>query len=193
MAIRYLPFLFIALLLLCPVTRAAPADAQVAVSVGRIGETFLVDARIDVPVAPATAWEVMTDFDHMADIVDNLKSSQVRSRAGNTWIVRQSGVARYGLLSFAFDSEREIRLEPTSRILARQLSGSAKSLESEARLMPTDAGVQIRYHATTVIDSLLAKMFGAGFLSHEVEEQFRQMTREMLRRQAGLAAPQAAR
>jgi hypothetical protein len=182
MAIRYLLLVF-ALFLPHSATTAPAGAAQVAVNVSQSGETFLIDASIDVPVAAATAWEVMTDFDHMTDIVGNLRSSEVRSRSGNIWIVRQSGVARYGLLSFAFDSEREIRLEPPSRILARQLSGSAKSLESEAKLMPAETGVQIRYHAATVIDSVPARLFGASFLRHEVEEQFHEMAREMLRRQ----------
>ncbi|MCX7163291.1 MAG: hypothetical protein NT083_09655 [Rhodocyclales bacterium] len=134
----------------------------------------------------------MIDFDHMTSILGNLTSSKVVSRDGNTWIVRQEGVARYGLLSFSFVSEREIRLEPTTRILAKSLSGPVKRMESEARIISRDQSVQIRYHAESVPDSVLARMFGAPFVRHEVREQFLAMAREMIRREPG-AEPSPAR
>jgi hypothetical protein len=70
------------------------------------------------------------------------------------------------------------------RILAKSLSGPVKRMESEARIVARDQGVQISYHAESVPDSILARMFGAAFVRHEVEEQFLAMAREMLRRHA---------
>ena len=163
------------------------AEPAVAVAVAQVGHAFSVDATVDVPVSVATAWGVLTDFDNMTAILGNLTSSKVTSRAGNTWIVRQQGVARYGFVSFAFESEREVRLEPMKRILAKNLSGTAKRLETEARLLPLGRGVQIRYHAEVEPDSMLARLFGAPFVRHEVEEQFLLMGREMLRRQPAAA------
>jgi hypothetical protein len=177
--------LLVALLVTPQSYAASDTEAKVAVSVANKGEAFIIDATIDVPVAPQMAWEVMTDFDHMAVFLDNLKSSRVVSRNGNTWIVSQQGVAHYGLLSFSFASEREMRLEPVLRILARQVTGTARAMQSEAKIIPVNTGVQIQYHAETVIESTLARLFGASFLRHEVEEQFRGMGSEMLRRQAG--------
>jgi hypothetical protein len=161
---------------------AQGAEPTVTVSVGRSGEAFVVDATMELPVAVGTAWEVMTDFDHMTSYFENLTLSKVSSRAGNTWIVRQEGIARYGLLSFPFESEREMRLEPMQRIFARHLSGTAKRMESETRLAALDHGVRITYHAESVVNSMLGRMFGLNFLRHEVEEQWRLMAREMLRR-----------
>jgi hypothetical protein len=160
------------------------AEPRVAVAVGQSGEAFIVDATTEVQVPLRTAWQVLTDFDHMTSILGNLTSSKIIRRDGDTWIVRQEGVAKYGLLSFSFVSEREIRLEPMKRILARHLSGTLKKMESEAQIVALDRGVQIRYHAESVPDSILARMFGASFARHEVEEQFLAMAREMLRRQA---------
>lgn len=159
-------------------------EPKVAVAVGHSGEAFVIDATVDVQVPQATAWEVLTDFDRMTSVLGNLKSSKVTSRDGNTWIVRQEGAARYGLFSFSFESEREMRLEPMQRILARGLSGTVKRMESETKIVPLDQGVQIRYHAEVVPNSLLARMFGASFVRHEVGEQFLAMAREMQRRHA---------
>jgi len=161
---------------------ASAAEPSVNVAVRQDGEAFIIDATVDAPVAQDIAWGVLTDFDHMASIVGNLTSSKVTSRDGNTWIVNQEGVAKFGLLSFSFTSERQIRLEPMKRILARNISGTVKRMESEANIAAVDQGVQIKYRAETVPDSVLARMFGASFIRHEVREQFLAMTREMVRR-----------
>jgi len=175
-----------AVILFCPIALtggiALAAEPDLAVTVGRSGQVFVVDATMAVGVSLGTAWAVLTDFDHMASILGNLSSSKVTSRNGNTWIVRQEGVARYGLLSFAFESEREIRLDPMKRILARNLSGTLKGMQSEATIIPSNQGVTITYHASILPDSLLARIFGASFLRHQVEEQFLAMAREMARR-----------
>jgi hypothetical protein len=158
------------------------AEPTVVVAVEKNGESFMVDAVIDAQVPLETAWNVLIDFDHMASFLGNMTFSKVMSRNRNTLLVRQEGVARYGLLSFSFVSEREVQLDPMKRIAARNLSGTLKRMESEARIVPLEQGVQIRYHAEIVPDSLLARMFGKSFVWHEVNEQFVSMGREMMRR-----------
>ena len=55
------------------------AEPAVTVVVGQRDEAFLIDASMNVQVAPATAWAVLTDFDHMTSIVDNLTASYYSS------------------------------------------------------------------------------------------------------------------
>jgi carbon monoxide dehydrogenase subunit G len=167
----------------------AGAGQEVVVLVTEADEAFVIDAAIRAPVPVSAAWEVLTDFDGMAAILGNLSLSRVIRRDGNTLIVRQEGVAHYGPLSYAFESEREIRLEPMRRIVARNLSGTAKHMESEARLSVAEdgRGTLIRYRATVVPASMLARTIGASFMQHEVEEQFQRMVAEMKRRRP--AAP----
>jgi len=154
-------------------------EPSLAVTVTQTGEAFVVEVVAEVPVPLDGVWEVLTDFDHMALFIGNIKSSRVVRREENTLWVRQEGAAEYGPL---FKSEREIRLEPKRRIVAKSLSGSMKRMESEARLGQLTDGVRIRYHAEAVPDSALARMFGATIVRHEVEEQFREMMLEMMRR-----------
>ncbi len=162
---------------------AAGAGESVRVEVSTLGPAYVVEARMDVPVAAGIAWGVLTDFDHMASILNNLDSSRVIQRDGNRLVIRQTGVARYGPISHAFEIEREIRLVPTHHIHARNLSGSLKRMESDLWLNAAAATqVHIAYHAEFEFDSLLAKLFGAPFLQHEIEEQFRLMVAEMQRR-----------
>ena len=158
------------------------ADAEIKVAIEKRGDAFIVDTTVDFAVPLRTAWEVLTDFDNMADILSNLTSSKITGRKGDTLIVKQEGKARYGIFSYSFASEREIRLEPMKRIRARQLAGNAKRFASELELSKTDNGTQARYHAEVTPDSGLARTFGGSFIQHEIEEQFTAMAAEMLRR-----------
>jgi len=191
MSIRDLAF---SLLILLFGGIAMAAGTDVAVAVREAGDGFIVEASIDAPVTLPTAWAVLVDYDHMATILDNLATSKVASRNGNRLIVKQEGVARFGLFSYPFQVEREIHLEPMTRIRAKNLSGSIKRMESEVRLNAANKGtsVHIDYRAEFVFDSILAGLFAVSFLHHEVDEQFRLMVAEMKRRDAQMisgAAP----
>lgn len=167
-----------------PAASLFAVEPEVVVTVEQRGRLFIVDAAMTVPVSLDIAWGVLTDFDHMTTILGNLTASRVTSRDGNLMLVRQQGVARYGVLSYAFESEREIRLEPKKRILAKNIGGTLLGTESQAILTPFAAGVRIAYHADIVPDTLLLKVFGAPFLRREMEEQFLCAAREMARRSA---------
>lgn len=177
--------------LLIMLSVAAAGEAEPTVAVRRNGDTLVIDATLDVQASPDTTWEVLTDFEHMAAFYPNLKSSTVLRRDGDTWIVRQEGVAGYGLLSLPFESVREMRLEPKRRILARNLSGTLKRMESEASITPLGSGVELRYHAEVDPDSLLARVFGVEYARREVGQQLTAMAREMIRRQARALPPVA--
>lgn len=170
--------------LLLQLPTAFAAAPEVTVTVDKRGKSLIVDATVDFPVPLGVAWEVLTDFDHMATILGNLSTSRIVSRSNRTLVVQQEGVAHYGIFSYTFTSEREIRLKPMKRIVARQISGNALSFVSELRLSPGDNGTEVRYHAEIVPDSAIARTFGAPFVKHETEEQFRALAAEMARRDA---------
>lgn len=171
-------------LALLPAAFAAPPELAFDVSVDKRGKSFVVDATADFPVPLRVAWEVLTDFEHMTSILNNVSASQIVSRNEQTLVVHQEGVARFGIFSYPFVSEREIRLKPMKKIAARQLSGNAQSFVNELRLSPGDDGTAVRYHAELVPDSVIARTFGAPFVKHETEEQFRTLAAEMARRAA---------
>ena len=101
-------------------------EPEIVINIERNGDAFIVDTKFDLPVPLRTAWEVLTDFDNMTGILSNLTSSKIVRRDGKILYVAQEGLARFGILSYAFASEREIRLEPMKRILARQITGNAE-------------------------------------------------------------------
>ena len=177
-------FFLITCLWLCLIFPAAASTPEIDVSVEKRNDTFIVDSSFEVAVPVRTAWKVLTDFDHMAGILHNLNTSRIASRSGNTLHVVQEGVARFGFLSTAFSSEREIVLEPKKRILARQISGTTKHYSSEMEISASETGTRFRYHAEMALDSGIARLFGKPFIRHEIAEQFASMAQEMERREA---------
>ncbi len=163
---------------------AFAAEPDVVVNIARNGDEFVIDASIDIPVSVRMAWDVFTDFDHMAEILSTVTSSKIVSRHENTLFVQQQGIAKFGAFSYSFSSEREIQLEPMKRVVARQISGNAKRFESVADISPNERGTHVLYHAEMVPDSVLARIFGAPLVKTEFEGQFTEMAAEMLRRKA---------
>ena len=106
----------------------------------------------------------------------------------------QSAPARWvvaGVAVLAFFAEKApctVGLEAcgSAHHWAREIS----KLGHEVRLIPASKEqlMQIAYRAEFVFDSVIAGLFGASFLRHEVEEQFLLMTAEMKRREPDLPA-----
>lgn len=158
------------------------AEPKIDVAVETSSDAFIVDATMDIQVPIEVAWGVFVDIDHATAFLENLRFSKILSRTGSILIARQEGIARFGFFSLDFVAEREIRLEPMKRIVTKQLSGTSKSMKSEATFASIDQGVRIKYHAEIVPDSVLARLIGQSFVRHEVTEQFVSMGKEMMRR-----------
>ena len=103
------------------------ATPNLVVTVKKVDDTFIVDAAMSAPVKLQTAWNVLNDYERMHEYVENLRSSHIFMREGNVMRIRDTGVAKFGVLSFEYQSEREIRLEPMKRMFAKSLSVSVNA------------------------------------------------------------------
>jgi ribosome-associated toxin RatA of RatAB toxin-antitoxin module len=74
-------------------TLAARAGAPAfALDVARVddavdGKVYRIASSASVAAAPAAVWQVLTDYDHLADFVPGLKSARVLSRDGDRVVV----------------------------------------------------------------------------------------------------------
>jgi ribosome-associated toxin RatA of RatAB toxin-antitoxin module len=166
-----------------PWARAA-LDMQIAV--GRRGEQMMVDAAFVAPVTQSEAWEVLTDFDAMASFVPNLEESRVAARDGARLRVEQRGVARWGPLTHAFSTVREVELEPMTQVRSQSIAGSLRNVRSSTHFTPLAAGTEIRHHLEFAADTWMPAVLVEPFLRHEVREQFEAVVAEMLRRRAAV-------
>lgn len=175
--------LFLTLFLASPWLPAHSAEEpDVAVTVVREGDTLVIDALMHVPLTQQEAWAVLADFEHFADFVPNMQFSRIVSKPGEPLRIEQKGKARYGLLSFPYESLREVELLPYETLKSRVIKGNMKKMETLTRLNAEGGGTRISYHNEAVPDFWVPPLIGPAFIRHEVAEQFRAFIREMLRR-----------
>jgi ribosome-associated toxin RatA of RatAB toxin-antitoxin module len=184
--LRRLPMLqvcaLLALVLPAVLVWAASPDLEMLVKVTRRGDTFLVDALLFAPVSPREAWAVLTDFDHMSAFVPNLSESRVTSRSDDELVVAQKGVARFGVLSFPFESVREVELHPYDSIRSQNIRGNLARLVSVTRLTGAEGGTRIDYQVEVLPAFWVPGFVGEFLIKHEITEQFEAIVKEMLRR-----------
>ena len=163
--------------------KSMPAVSDNDVRVMRSGDTFTVNVAVYTPVAPALAWAVLIDFDHMAGFLPNISSSQVTQRSDNLLKVAQKGVARFGFFSKNFESIREIELNPNVEIRSNNVGGNLKRMQSVMQLQPEGTGTRLTYRADVEPGFWFPPMIGPSLVRHETAEQISAMLKEMLRRQ----------
>lgn len=140
--------------------------------------------RFAVPVAQRLAWEVLTDFDHMAEFVPNVEKSRILGREGNNVRVAQQGKVPFGPFAFHFESERLIDMrEAEGLILAKAVAGTTKHMQSEMRVQGDGATAVLNYRVEMIPDRWLPSSLGVSFLRRELASQFTAIAREMVRRQ----------
>jgi carbon monoxide dehydrogenase subunit G len=180
-------FVLLIVLLGLPVLAADPPAGGLSdddVEVDYRDGTYYATLAFRVAASPAVVIDVLTDFDHMVGVVPNLVSSQIVSRQGNIFVIKQRGKADFGPFSFPFESLREVEVLPDGRILGRALGGSTKHMRSELRVHAQGRGVRVDYQIEVVPDRWLPSSLGVPFMRHEMAEQFTALIHEMERRQA---------
>ncbi len=168
-------------------------DKDIEVKVKIAGENVIVDLTLVVPATRQEVWAVLTDFEHMADFVSNLKESKVVSVSGDTLKIFQRGSAMYGPISFPFESTREIRLTPFDKIQSHMISGNMRKMEGTTQLVDEGGQTRIIYHTDTIQEVWIPPVAGKIFIEHEIREQFHEMRNEIIKRKRALASSIPAR
>ena len=175
-----------------PYAFAGDADFQkIAVAVEVSGELVTIDASLHFAATPEEVWDVLTDFDHMAEIVTNLRSSRILSRSASALVVAQEGRASAGPLTFAFDTVREVQLKPFVEIRARLLRGSMRKLEGTTYLIAESTGTRIINHGEFIPGVWVPAIIGIGFIEAETRKQYDEMRQEVMRRTKLKSQPDA--
>lgn len=161
---------------------ASTTDEELSVNVRRNAGAVVVDARMAVNASRQQAWEVLTDYDRMAQFFPNLVSSRIAQRSGDKLRVEQTGNVSYGPFAFAFDSVRDIELTPYKEIRSHAVAGSLKSGEATTRLMSEGATTWIVYHSESVPAVWVPPAIGPSVIESQTREQFESLRAEILKR-----------
>lgn len=161
---------------------AADADGDLSVNVRKSAGAVIVDARMAVPASQQQVWDVLTDYDRMAQFFPNLVSSRIAQRSGDTMRIEQKGNVAYGPFAFDFESVRDIALKPTSEIRSRAVAGSLKSGTATTRLVADGATTWILYHSESVPAMWVPPAIGPRVIAGQTRAQFESLRAEIVRR-----------
>lgn len=159
--------------------RAAPAPE---VRIEQRGDVFAVSARLLVGVTRATAWGVITDYNHLGDFVPDMYESRVVSRAGEPTLVRQTGA--WNLLGFRVPVRIVAQVEerPMYSVRFHSISGNVRVENGEWRIADEGGGVAISYRVECTPDFWVPPILGTILIRRDVLAKLEQVAREMLRR-----------
>jgi hypothetical protein len=167
--------------------RADPAEVDgeggLDVQVSSKGAVVTMLASFTAPVGVRLAWEVMTDYDHMAQFLPHLESSRiVERRPGNRLLVEQRGEVPLGPLARAFSYVREVELHPYTELRSRVISGTVERADVTTQLFPKGAETRVVYRSEVVPGVWLPFGVGNAIIRRNLVEQLSMMRAEMVRR-----------
>lgn len=156
---------------------AVPAVVEVI----RHGDAFEVQASADIEADRWRAWEVLTDYDRLAQFIPGMTSSRVMSRDGNTVVVEQNGEAT--LLFFRFPMQVRLAIEeyPPDRIESRAVTGSFKSLQGTYFLETHGTLLRLRYAGQFTPDFNVPPLIGTYLVRNILRKRFLAMVEEILK------------
>ncbi len=137
------------------------------------------EAKLDAPLQ--TAWRVLTDYEHYAQFIPDLRSSRVLARAGNTAIVEQKGDAGFFLYHFPLEVTFSVTEIPGSEVNSRAISGTFTEMTGTYVLTENDSGVELIYRGRLVPAFRLPPLIGVAAVRAAVERQFLALAREIRR------------
>lgn len=155
---------------------------DINITIHKSGERIIVHAYFTVPVNSQLVWDTLTDFDNISSFISSVQSSKVINRTGNTLHVTQNSIIKFSIVTFNFESVREVNLVPFKEIKERMISGNMHKMEETTQIIPVGNHTRIAYHANIIPDIWLLKYIGYVFIENEAREQFKEIREEILRR-----------
>lgn len=172
MRLRLLPMLVFTCIL--PAAAAAPEPTRLALDVQRVdsvddGKIYRIAASGTVAAAPGAVWRILTDYDHLADYVPNLKSARVVSRDGDRVVVDQLGNTSFLFFSRAIHLVTQVHEQPPHAIDVTLVEGDMKVYRCRWTLTPTAAGgTLVAYDATIAPNFYVPGIVGVPLVRKDI-------------------------
>jgi len=169
-------------------TLCAPVAAiaqQVSIETSVQGDLVTVTASAEMQVDPRTVWNVISDYDHLAEFIPNIRNSRVVQRDGDRLLVSQTG--EFSFLFFRQPVEVMLAVAESAprQIVARAVGGNLREMEGRYELenLPTGA-VRLSYSARLIPEFSVPPFIGKMVVRRVLAKQFTAMVNEILRRDA---------
>ena len=155
--------------------------AEVSVSVHRVDDVVVIEARALVDADAQTAWRVLTDYGRYPDFVPGLHESRVIRRQGARLVVVQSGDAPLWLLRMPYVVTYEVTEFPPFRVESTASASQLSRFESRYTLTPDMSGVRIEYQGQLAPRSALMGRFEQAAARQGVVREFEALAQEIER------------
>jgi ribosome-associated toxin RatA of RatAB toxin-antitoxin module len=146
------------------------------------GTRLLVSGELVVPVAAATAWAVLTDYERIPEFVPGMRVSRIIEKNDNTRVLEQQGEMLANNMRMLYLGTLRIVEEPSSRLHVQFLSGTFRNMQGEWTLKgkgdPVTLAYQLDYDTGTPYPSPVM----VGMLQQQVIHWVSSLAAEMERR-----------
>jgi hypothetical protein len=163
---------------------------DIMVKVVKDGPNIAVDVDLPVDAPWPVVWDVLTDYDRMAEFISNVSvSAIVENGLENVLRVHQKGSASFGPFSLPFDNVREIELVPHREIRSRLVSGDFKASSFTTRIVLVGERIHVVNSGRYTPNVWVPPLIGPAMIEAETRKQFGEIRAEMLRRGARIRLP----
>jgi ribosome-associated toxin RatA of RatAB toxin-antitoxin module len=172
-----------------PVT--APATASTAVpgrqtevdvqrNKGEAYQIFTVKARIVANAGLQRTWQVVTDYDRLAEFIPDLTASRLVARNGRESIVSQEGFGQFLFIKKQIHLLMRVVETPFSGITVTLIKGNMHEFRADWTLTAIDAETtQIEYSATIAPKFYVPSLFGAALMRSDLRNMLAALVREI--------------
>jgi len=157
---------------------------EVSFEAARQGEFITVSASAKLHADQRVVWEVLSDYDHLAEFIPGLSSSRVLQRSPDRILVEQKGEIGFLIFRQPVDVTFAVLEQPPRRIVSRGVSGDLKEMESRYELQASEDGVRLSYSGRFIPAFTVPPLIGMPIVRSLLERRFRAMVEEIQRREA---------
>jgi ribosome-associated toxin RatA of RatAB toxin-antitoxin module len=134
------------------------------------GKAYQISSSGTVAATPAAVWRILTDYNHMADYVPDLKSAKIVSRSGDKVIIDQLGAARFFFFSRPIHLVVQVHEQAPNKLDVSLVDGDMKVYRCSWELIQAGAagGTKILYNATIEPKFYVPGMVGASMVRKDI-------------------------
>jgi hypothetical protein len=162
-------------------------DAPVSATLMQDGDVYTISAEFTAPVDPQTAWNVLTDYDHMSSFIASIHG-HIRSEKGDDLLVHQVATGGFLIFTVSVEALLKIHEDPMTDIHFTDISGKDfKDYGGVWTLKTIPQGVDVVYHLVAERNSHTPGFVNGEVLRSSTGNLLKQVRTEMERRQAKAA------
>jgi ribosome-associated toxin RatA of RatAB toxin-antitoxin module len=177
-----------ATLFLASVAYAQSDRPEISFTVTREGEFLRTDAHVDLPVAPAAVWAVLTDYERYPHFISSMRESKIVARRPEGLVVAQKGSFSFLFFAQEIDARLLVSEFPPNVIESRAIEGDFRVMQGRYEILQRGSAVRLSYTGRLQPNFILPPIIGTSIVRYVLLRNLREMVDEILRRDAATDA-----